>query len=134
MLHSKHITLTKNKTEAQSTFTRLKVNQGIIFRVWISFPAGVQNLVNLRILHEGHSFLPVDAKDFITGDNITFVYPLFYEIKDEPAQIIIQAWNTDDTFDHTIDVQLLIIDKKLVLPIGATEGIIAALRAIFQQR
>lgn len=134
MLHSKHITLAANKTEAQSTFTRFKVNQGFITRAWISFPAGVQNLVNLRIFHDSHPFLPVDKNDFITGENITFEYPVMYEIRSEPAIIAVQAWNTDDTFAHTIDVQLLILPRELVLPVGAGEGLIAALRSLFERR
>ena len=134
MLHSKQISFAANKTEATSTFTRFKVNIGLIYRIWVSFPAGVHNLVNLRIFHEGHPFLPVDKDAFITGENYTYVYPIFYEIKEEPALITVQCWNTDETFAHTINIQLLIIDKAFVQPTGATEGIIAALRSIFKQR
>ena len=127
MLHSKQITLSSGQTEATSTKTRFKVNRGVIFRVWITFPSGCVGLVKMRILHEGHPILPVNADAFIRGNNFTFEIPLFFEILDEPQQITIEAWNEDDTYDHEIDVQLLILHKSLVLPVGATEGIMESL-------
>ena len=134
MLHSKHITLTKNKTEAEATSTRFTVNQGVIFRVWLTFPPGCAGLVKLRIFHEGHPFLPVDNNAFISGDGFVFEYPVMFEITTPPENITIKAWNEDEVYNHTIDVQFLIIPKAWVQPVGASEGIIAALRSLFVQR
>ena len=134
MLHSKHITLAANKTEAQATLTRFKVNQGVIFRVWLNFPPGCAGLVRVRMYHEGHPFLPVDKEAYIVGDAYTFVYPVFYEIKQPPENITIEAWNTDEVYQHTIHVQFLIIPKEWVQPVGAYEGVIAALKSLFAQR
>ena len=134
MLHSKHIPLEANKTEEQATITSFKVNMGVIYRIWVSFPPGCSGLVNLRIYHESHPFLPVDKDAYITGDSYTFVYPIFYEIKTQPEQITIEAWNTDEVYPHTIHVQFLIIPKEWVQPVGAYEGVIAALNSLFQQK
>jgi len=133
MLHSKHITLTHGKTEAESTSTRFTANQGVIFRVWITFPAGCAGLVKVRVYHEGHPFIPVDQDAYISGDNYVFEYPVMYEITGAPEVITIEAWNEDDTYDHTIDVQMLIIPKEWLQPVGGYEGIIAALKSLFQQ-
>lgn len=130
MLHSKHITLTAGKTEATATKTRFNVNKGVISRVWISFPPGCAGLVNLRLYHQGHPFLPVDKLAYITGDAYTFEIPVMFEILTQPENITIEAWNTDDTFEHTIHVLMLIVDKKWVQPVGAYEGIIAALKSL----
>lgn len=131
MLHSKHITLIKGNTEATSTKTRFKVNKGIIYRVWITFPKGCAGLVKLRIYLEGHPFLPVDKDAYISGSNYVFEYPVFVEIDEEPRYITIEGWNEDDNHNHTIDVQMMIIDKAWVQPVGAYEGIIAAMKSIF---
>ena len=56
MLHSKQITLTKGKTEATATFKRFNINEGVIYRVWVIFPAGCAGLVKLRMFHGGHPF------------------------------------------------------------------------------
>ena len=131
MLHSKHITLPANRTEATATYTRFMVNQGVIYRVWVTFPAGCAGLVKVRISFGGHPFLPVESNAYISGDNYVFEYPVMFEIKEPPEQIKIQAWNEDDIYCHTIDVQFSIIDKAWVQPIGAYEGVIAALKSLF---
>ena len=134
MLHSKHITLTHGKTEATATRTQFLVNRGVIYRVWIMFPPGCAGLVRLRIYHEGHPFLPVDLDAYISGDSYTYEYPVMFEVKEAPEIITIEAWNTDALYDHTIDVQFLIIPKEWVQPVGAYEGIIAALKSLFVRR
>jgi len=134
MLHSKHITLSAGATEATLTKTQFTVNQGVIYRVWLTFPAGCAGLVKVRVLHEGHPFLPVEQDAYIRGDDYVFEYPVFYEITDEPQLITVEAWNEDDTNDHTIDLQMLIIPKQWVVPVGAYEGVIAALKSLFEQR
>ena len=131
MLHSKHLTLLAGKTEAQATRAKFKVNQGVIYRVWVTFPAGCAGLVKLRMYHEGHPFLPVDKDAYISGDSYVFEYPIFFEIKHQPEIITVEAWNTDEVYDHNIDIQFLIIPKEWVQPVGAYEGIIASMRSIF---
>ena len=49
MLYSKHITLTHGKTEAEATKTYIRVNKGMIYYFWISFPPGCHGLVKFRV-------------------------------------------------------------------------------------
>jgi len=130
MLHAKQITLTANKTEATSTKTQFKVNKGVIFRVWITFPNGCNGLVKLRMFIEGHPFLPVEQDAFIRGNDIVFEIPIFFEITQEPQTITVEAWNEDEVHAHTIEVYMLILDRSLVLPVGATEGIMESLSSL----
>ena len=134
MLHAKHITLTHGKTEATATDTKFQVNQGVIYKVWIHFPPGCAGLVKVRIYHQGHPFLPVEEDKFIKGDSFTYEFPIMFEIKEPPEFITIRAWNEDDTYDHSIDVSFSIVNKAWIQPVGAYEGIIAALRSLFSGR
>ena len=134
MLHAKHIDLTHGKTEADATYTQFQVNQGVIYRLWVHFPPGCASLVKVRIYHQGHPFLPVEEDAYIEGDSYTYEFPIMFEITEPPELITIKAWNTDDTYDHSIDVSFLIIPKEWVQPVGAYEGVIAALKSIFVRR
>ena len=134
MLHSRQITLTAGGSSANPTKTSFLANQGVIARAWITFPPGCAGLVKVRILHGGHPFIPVDPNQYLRGDSYTYEIPAMYEITDVPELIIVEAWNEDDTYNHTIDVQLLIIEKAWGQPVGAYEGIIAALKSIFTRR
>ena len=130
MLYSKQITLTAGKTEATATRTAFKVNKGVISNVWITFPAGCAGLVKLRIYHEGHPFLPVNQDNYLRGDNYTFQFPVMFEIIEEPMLLTVEAWNEDATYAHTVDIMFLILPKALVLPVGATEGILESLKSL----
>jgi len=130
MLYSKQITLTEGKTEATATKRYFKVNKGVISNIWITFPAGCAGLVKMRIYHEGHPFVPVNQDNYIRGDNYTFQFPVMYEITEEPMILTVEAWNEDATYEHTIDILFLILPKGVVLPVGATEGILESLKSL----
>ncbi len=131
MLHSEHITVSKNTAAASPNRTSFKVNKGIIINAYLTFPAGCAGLVHVQVSLGGSPIMPVDKDAFIQGDNFVFVYPLFIEITQEPMRVDVVISNTDTVYAHTIDLQLLIVDKKFVQPVGASEGIIAALRSLF---
>ncbi len=130
MLYSKQITLSSGATEATSTKTYFKVNKGVISDFWITFPPGCAGLVKLRVYHEGHPFLPVNKDNYLRGDNYTFRFPVMFEITEEPMRLTVEAWNEDDTYTHTVDIMFLILPKNVVLPVGATEGILESLKSL----
>jgi len=127
MLYSKHITFLADKTEAEATKTYIKVNRGMIYYFWITFPPGCAGLVKFRIYHQGHPFLPVNANDYLRGDNVTFQFPSFQEIKESPEILTIEGWNEDEQYPHTVDIVFLVLPKKYIMPVGATEGIMESL-------
>lgn len=130
MLYSKQITLSSGATEATATKKYFKVNKGVISNIWITFPAGCAGWVKLRIYHEGHPFVPVNRDNYIRGNDYTFQFPIMFEITEEPMRLTVEAWNEDATYDHTIDVLFLILPKAVVLPVGATEGILESLKSL----
>jgi len=52
---------------------------------------------------------------------------MFYEVKSEPYEITLEGWNEDATYNHTITLMFLVLPKKYILPVGATEGIMESL-------
>lgn len=131
MLYSKHLTLAKGGTEATSTTHNFIANKGVINTIWINFPPGCAGLVKVRVLLNGHTFVPSNADEYINADGYVYKFEPFVEILEEPEQVTIQAWNEDDTYAHVIDVQISIIDRSWIQPIGAYEGIVAALKSLF---
>ena len=98
--------------------------------MWITFPNGCSGLVKLRIYHEGHPFVPVNADNYIRGNDYTFQFPVMFEIVEEPMLLTVEVWNDDEDYAHTVDVLFLILPKALVLPTGATEGILESLKSL----
>ena len=131
MLHSKHITVSANTSEADRQITSFKANKGVLHTVWATFPAGCTGLVKFRILLDEHPIIPVEKDAYVRGDNFTFIYQPFNEIKVDPARISIETWSDDDTYDHDLDFQFNIVNPKWIAPASGTIGITAALRALF---
>lgn len=134
MLHSKHVTVPKNTLETQPVRHQFLINRGTIIRAYIHFPWGCAGLVKLRVLHEGHPFLPVEADAHIRGDDFTFDLPIMYEIRNMPELITIEAWNEDDTYDHTVDVLLLTVPKTRIELLDAIQTIIDVQRNLIALR
>jgi hypothetical protein len=134
MLYSKQVILSSGGTEATSTKVNFKVNKGVIYRAWLIFPPGCAGLVKVRVYHEVHPIMPVNISDYIAADDYVFEIPLFFEIEDEPYLITFEGWNEDDTYNHTISLLLLIVDKKWIVPAGATEGLMEGLKTLVLRR
>lgn len=130
MLFSKQITVPASTTEANAETIYIKIQRGVISKVWVTFPAGCAGLVKMRVLHGGHPFIPVNADNYIRGNDYTFELPVMYEITDHPTIITVKVWNEDNTYIHTVDILFLVLDKRLVLPVGATEGILESLKSL----
>ena len=130
MLYSKQITISAGTSETNSQKSYFKINKGVITNIWITFPDGCAGLVKLRIYHEGHPFVPVNKDNFIRGNGYTFEFPVMYEITDEPMTLTVETWNEDETYSHTIDILFLILPKSVVMPVGATEGILESLKSL----
>ena len=44
--------------------------------------------------------------------------------------LTVEGWNEDATYNHTIGIMFLILPKGVVLPVGATEGILESLKSL----
>lgn len=134
MLYSKHITVSAGTTIAASNKTYIKVNRGMIYYIWATVPAGCNNLVHWRIFHQGHPFLPVNRDAYISGNNFTYQFPSFQEIKDNPEILMIECWSPDTSHAHNLSFQILILPKKYIMPVGAMEGIMESLENLIIRR
>ena len=126
----KDITFTKGKTEQTIETTDLKVSGGIIHRINIQFPAGCAGLVNVQIYDGGHPIAPTTQGQYYRGDDEIVEFNEFYPIIIAPRLLTIKGFNTDDTYNHQIQVRIFILPKEVLLPVGATEGILAGLKRL----
>ena len=130
MLYAKHVTFPLGKTEATKTIRHFHINKGWIYRAWVIFPPGCAGLVKIRVLHQGHPIIPINKSDYVKADDYVFELPMYFEVKSEPFRITFEGWNEDETYPHTITLMLLVLPKEVILPIGATEGIMESLSSL----
>ena len=130
MIYTASIETSANTTEANATKTELKITDGVIHEVSVYFPPGCAGLVYCQIFEGGHQFVPSTEGQFLRGDGILIDSKEFYEIDTAPRWITIKTWNLDESYDHTIEVMIKQLPKYVLLPVGAYEGVISALKSL----
>ena len=130
MIYTASILTSANTTETSAKKTELKVTDGVIHEVSVYFPPGCAGLVYCQIYEGGHQFVPSTEGMFLRGDDILIDSKEFYEISDAPRWITIKTWNLDESYDHTIEVMIKQLPKYAILPAGAYEGVMSALKAL----
>ena len=130
MLYAKNVTFPAGKTELTKTIRHFHISKGWIYRAWVVFPFGCAGLVKVRVEHQGHPIIPINKSDYVQAKNYIFELPMYYEVPTEPFRITFEGWNEDETYPHTITLMLLVLPKNVILPIGATEGILESLSAL----
>jgi len=130
MIYTASIQTSANTTEANAKKTELKVTDGVIHEVSVYFPSGCAGLVYCQIFEGGHQFVPSTEGQFLRGDGILIDSKEFYEIDTAPRWITVKTWNLDDTYAHTIEVFIKQLPKYAILPAGAYEGVIGALKSL----
>ena len=130
MQYVKDVTFSTGGTRQSQTEATLKCAKGIIHRIEIVFPSGCAGLVHVQIFQAGHPIAPSSESQTYSGDNDIIEIPEFEELKSELNTLTIKGWNEDDTYDHRIQFRIYVLAKEFLLPIGATEGMLAALKSL----
>jgi hypothetical protein len=130
MIYTASIETTFSTSEANAKVTEIKVTDGVIHEVSVYFPSGCAGLVYCQIFEGGHQFVPSTEGQFLRGDGILIDSKEFYEIDTAPRWITVKTWNLDDTYNHTIEIMIKQLPKYVLLPAGAYEGIIYALKSL----
>ena len=134
MNYTVDFTLNSGGSSANPQVKYVKVTDGVIHKIQIVFPAGCSGLVHVAIYDGGHPIAPSTAGQYYRGDDEVVDFPEFYEIKGGTRYLQIIGWNEDDTYDHTIMVRIFILPRWAIMPAGAAEGLIHALRSLFKAK
>ena len=87
----------------------LKVGQGQIAQVTVTWTPGSQWLNCLRILYEGGQIIPSEGAGFCRGDGYPDTWPE-YIILDKPHPVLnLEAWNEGNDFEHEVSVSIIIL-------------------------
>ena len=130
MQYTKSITFSSGGSSTNQTSTTIKATKGIIHKIEIVFPSGCFGLVNLQIFTGGHPIAPSTFGQTYVGNDEIIILPEFIELRSDFNTITISGWNEDDTFEHTIRVRIYVLPEEVLLPAGATEGILAGLKSL----
>ena len=130
MQYVKEITFSSGGSSTNQTSANIKAAKGIIHKIELVFPAGCAGLVHIQLFTGGHPIAPSTFGQTYSAENEIILIPEFTELRSDFNTITISGWNEDDTYDHTIRVRIYVLPKEVLLPAGATEGILAGLKSL----
>lgn len=124
---SKTVTVPKNTSSSAYISDTLAIQFGVIHRIHITIPAGHAGLTGIRLLQGLHQIAPVSGSEWFVGDDTRLDYDEFIEISGTPFELGIEAFNTDDTFDHSFVIGVGVLPREVLLP---TAGISQVMQGI----
>ncbi len=122
---------TKENNPVEQT---LKLTQGIIHRVEVSFPPGCHGLAFLRLLHEGSQKWPTNPSEAFNADGYTVPIDDYFPLDTAPYSLKAIGWSPDATYDHTITVRVGILSKETLVPGAALSPLFTKLLALLGVR
>lgn len=131
MQYVTQVTVSANTLKVNAATTDLKITNGVIHRIAMTFPAGCVGLVGVQLFDGGHPIAPSTAGQWFTGNNRTVEFPEFYEIVGAPRIITTKVYNLDDTYAHTVTVELYVLPKIVVAPLIGLDRMIRAIINVF---
>ena len=130
MQYTKDVTFSSSGSSTNQTSAIIKAARGVIHRIEIVFPSGCAGLVHVQLFTGGHPIAPTTFTQTYSGNGDVLEIPEFIELRKDFNIITIKGWNEDDTYDHKILFRIFVLPKEVLLPIGATEGILATIKAL----
>lgn len=101
-----------NTTETDATITEISLQKGMIEYVNVIFPPGSVGLLHLQLFIHGEQVSPWNKTGSIIGNNVTIQAIKNYPLSQPPYIIIARLWNLDDTYDHSVLLDIMESDTE----------------------
>jgi hypothetical protein len=108
MIYETRLTIPKSTTKSAPVETTLSVSVGMLRGIEISFPPGCCGLAHCVVLYFRHQVWPSNINSDFSGDDQVIKFDEDYKLIDEPLEFVLQGWNDDETFSHTITMRALV--------------------------
>ena len=104
-MYTQRITIPQNTPERSPVSQTIQPTIPVIKRVLIRFPDGCAGLVGVKLTDRGSQFAPVYG--WLEGNGVEVPLEVNRRLDGPPREVVIFAYNEDDTYPHTIEVRLM---------------------------
>lgn len=106
MIYTATIKTEVGRLKANLLRTVLKISGGLVWKIEVEFPPGPSGLLHIRILDGLYQVFPASPSDTFHSDASLIGFDDLYLKTSEPFEFVIETWNLDETWDHTIQVRI----------------------------
>jgi hypothetical protein len=110
-------TILPNTEESDPLETQLKVDPGVIIKVYVDFPSGNRGLTGCRIFHNLYQFGPSTPGEYYYGDDRTYNFKTWYPVQEKDNVFTVKCWNTDTEKNHDVIVRLIVLPEIVANPL-----------------
>ena len=98
--------LTTDNTADNIASSVIELCYGDITEVWVFFPHGHVGLTHLQIFHQERQIFPLTPGESFRGDGFAILITTRWPIHEVPHSVELRGWTEDDTYTHTIYVEI----------------------------
>lgn len=105
------ITCPTSATHAKRTRTKLKVSQGVISQVSVTWSFGSNFLNALIVKYEGGQIIPSEGGGECRGNGNPETWPEYIELDKAHPEIIVEIWNDSNTHEQEVLLSIVVLPK-----------------------
>lgn len=106
MFYVQAITTPPQTLEDTPLVTRFPIAHGVIHRVELEFEKWCANLLHVTISRFQFQIYPLTPNSSFASDGEVVAFNDYFEVFEEPHELIVHTWNTDDYFEWTVRVRV----------------------------
>ena len=115
MIYTSLITTTAKGSKQTATRTVMKITKGLIWLMEVDFPPGCVGLAHVQLYDGKYQLLPASPDKDLSGDGQLLRYDDLYLKEAAPFELNILTWNTDELWDHTIQIRVGVASTRLFM-------------------
>lgn len=117
MRYRGELTIPANTPESSAVTGTVCLCYGLIRQVFILFPAGHAGLTHLQVCYHERQIFPTTPGQSFTGDDVAIEFSEQQPIFEEPFEIMLRAWNLDESYEHTIHCECYVERPQIYTPV-----------------
>lgn len=134
MVYHSPVLTPANTDRATPLGTPFKLTAGLAYRFEVYFPPGSCGLAGIRVYLDGTQILPRDRGVYFTGNDLFRSYEDFLSIENTSNELLIETYNEDESFCHTIYLSVGIVSRQefidAKLPMKSLSELASSLSAV----
>lgn len=94
----------------------IKLTDGVVHYVSISFRAGCHNMVFATVNRAVHQIFPTNPDGYIKGNDVEIRGRVFYPLFTEPYELDLYGWSPDTAYNHTVTFRFWMLRLWQMIP------------------
>lgn len=114
MRYNYELSVPANTSERSPVRQECKLTHGVLTQLSLMYAPEGNGMLSSRLLLGGFQLVPLNPEGVIRAAWPPRDWDDHHELYAEPYTIILEAWNDDDTFAHTIYLALTLMSQDVV--------------------